>query len=713
MMEGGLEVVGWILKTLPQTRNDPVSAPRLKTRSGCIKRICIYVCVEGEGKTILKKKLPSIHSTEIRTLISSSSAVSYLDSNALDHAATEGRLNLEEVNPHLRGGRVENHLGKTTPSSPDRDSNLDLPVLGGLAQHDWRVSQLRHRGELTTNILRVVQEARTKTLGPFSPSFSIHNIIRDGLEKGLPQDAHLRTSGKLHISLTRVYDGKNVVVNEFHSREELIQALLASSFIPVFSGILPPKFRGIRYMDGGFSDNLPMLNENTITVSPFCGESDICPRDVSSQLFHINYSNTSIELSRHNFYRFGRIMFPPKPEVLSNMCKQGFDDALRFLHRNNLLNCTRCLAVQSTFVVSETLEESFDYDPECKACQQHRNDALVADLPDTIASILQDAIESANKGLINWIFKHRGMKLLSVLSLPCTLPADMMYATFTKFLAVSPRMGSNLWLASQYLIDQLAHFLYRMDKTRQQLTAKIICQLAVSQYTAKYDVGTSSDIPMAVKNKMNFNFSLNVEEREVPLDSAQGCKFPNKVLSRRSSQTLALTGADTTLVEDDTFEHILQVTSHHDAVMAYFYTDENNKVKVTEIFDVTEADGNVMLSPEERENNTQLEFEEDWSGLDKQAAWLSKQTLLVEDDMFNDENSVLDGFESDLSIDIDDNDLCCNSRVVFSDPECEWNANNKNLKTDYSESINKDLNLPESDQQTETDSEIIEALGRK
>nr|CAD7596035.1 unnamed protein product [Timema genevievae] len=55
-------------------------------------------------------------------------------------------LNLGEVNPHLRGGRVENHLGKTTPSSPDRDSNLDLPVFGGLAQHDLRVSQLRHRG---------------------------------------------------------------------------------------------------------------------------------------------------------------------------------------------------------------------------------------------------------------------------------------------------------------------------------------------------------------------------------------------------------------------------------------------------------------------------------------------------------------------------------------------------------------------------------------
>nr|CAD7423477.1 unnamed protein product [Timema monikensis] len=57
-----------------------------------------------------------------------------------------GKVELKEVNPHLRGGRVENHLGKTTPSSPDRDSNLDLPVLSSRAQHDKLISQLRHRG---------------------------------------------------------------------------------------------------------------------------------------------------------------------------------------------------------------------------------------------------------------------------------------------------------------------------------------------------------------------------------------------------------------------------------------------------------------------------------------------------------------------------------------------------------------------------------------
>nr|CAD7574619.1 unnamed protein product [Timema californicum] len=42
--------------------------------------------------------------------------------------------------------------GKTAHSSLDRDSNLDLPVLSSLAQHDKRVSQLRHRGILALSV---------------------------------------------------------------------------------------------------------------------------------------------------------------------------------------------------------------------------------------------------------------------------------------------------------------------------------------------------------------------------------------------------------------------------------------------------------------------------------------------------------------------------------------------------------------------------------
>nr|CAD7409205.1 unnamed protein product [Timema cristinae] len=42
----------------------------------------------------------------------------------------------EEVKLHSHGGRVENRLGKTTPSPPDRDSNIDLPILGSRVQHE-------------------------------------------------------------------------------------------------------------------------------------------------------------------------------------------------------------------------------------------------------------------------------------------------------------------------------------------------------------------------------------------------------------------------------------------------------------------------------------------------------------------------------------------------------------------------------------------------
>lgn len=103
--------------------------------------------------------------------------------------------------------------------------------------------------------------------------------------------AHCCSPGPvLHLPIYNVNEVKmtQIDVTSILKLWSLFQALLASCFVPVFSGMLPPRFHGIRYMDGGFSDNLPILNENTITVSPFCGESDICPRDPSSQLFHVS-----------------------------------------------------------------------------------------------------------------------------------------------------------------------------------------------------------------------------------------------------------------------------------------------------------------------------------------------------------------------------------------------------------------------------------------
>ena len=63
-----------------------------------------------------------------------------------------------------------------------------------------------------------------------------------------------------------------------------------------------------------------------------------------------------------------------------------------------------------------------------------RQMVLVDRLPETVTLTLQNAIEAANNGLMNWIFRHRGLRLLSILTLPYVLPADVAYATFLKYM---------------------------------------------------------------------------------------------------------------------------------------------------------------------------------------------------------------------------------------------------------------------------------------
>ena len=66
-----------------------------------------------------------------------------------------------------------------------------------------------------------------------------------------------------------------------------MQCLLATAFIPGFSGWAPISIRGVRYIDGGFTDNLPQLDHQTVIVSPFCGEADICPKDNNAGLMTV------------------------------------------------------------------------------------------------------------------------------------------------------------------------------------------------------------------------------------------------------------------------------------------------------------------------------------------------------------------------------------------------------------------------------------------
>ncbi|XP_038677012.1 patatin-like phospholipase domain-containing protein 2 [Scyliorhinus canicula] len=208
------------------------------------------------------------------------------------------------------------------------------------------------------SLKRAAKKSRRSFLGPMNPLVNLVQIIRKGLVENLPDNAHERASGRLFISLTRLSDGQNVLVSDFTSNEELTQALVCSCFVPVYCGLIPPTFRGVRYIDGGFTNFQPLYDmRNTITVSPFSGEIDICPRN-GTDCFLLWLGKSSFVLSPENLHRVALALFPPHSKILQRFLWDGYSDALHYLLQNDLLS-------PDAPIVSKVLSSQYcnDYTP--------------------------------------------------------------------------------------------------------------------------------------------------------------------------------------------------------------------------------------------------------------------------------------------------------------------------------------------------------------
>ncbi|XP_035771077.1 patatin-like phospholipase domain-containing protein 2 isoform X4 [Neolamprologus brichardi] len=229
--------------------------------------------------------------------------------------------------------------------------------------------------QLCADILTTAKEARKHTLGVFHPTFSLLRTVRDSLLEKLPEDAHLRASGRLCVSLTRIADGKNVLVSEFASREELIQ----------------------RYVDGALSNMMPLSEQrNTITMAPFSGENDICPREGSYNFFEVHYGNISIQVNTGNVYRVCTSFLPPRLEKLAEICHNGYMDALCFLREKDLLTAQN---IHSSAVVGakspccEQTKEVGRAEERMMKChkENHLDHRVIENLPVAIKKVLCEA----------------------------------------------------------------------------------------------------------------------------------------------------------------------------------------------------------------------------------------------------------------------------------------------------------------------------------
>ena len=87
-----------------------------------------------------------------------------------------------------------------------------------------KAPSLPHPADLCCSlILAMVKRVEQLSLGIFHPAFMPIETIRQDLQDSLPTDIHILASQRLGISLTHWPEGKNFIVTDFATRDEVIE----------------------------------------------------------------------------------------------------------------------------------------------------------------------------------------------------------------------------------------------------------------------------------------------------------------------------------------------------------------------------------------------------------------------------------------------------------------------------------------------------------
>lgn len=156
--------------------------------------------------------------------------------------------------------------------------------------------------------------------------------------------------GKLQVALTTLpfFMPERATVHE--SREDLLQSLLASAAAFPFAKL--PHRKGQWCIDGGLSDFQPIVDENTITVSPFY------------------FSDCDIKPSRYVPFWWG-LLPPTTDETVDWLYNLGFDDGINYV-KNRGITGNWNAAMESDILKAYKLKKQTHPDYESKKVSIHR-----------------------------------------------------------------------------------------------------------------------------------------------------------------------------------------------------------------------------------------------------------------------------------------------------------------------------------------------------
>ncbi|CAG9535685.1 unnamed protein product [Cercopithifilaria johnstoni] len=208
---------------------------------------------------------------------------------------------------------------------------------GSLAAALWTFqpedTEQLHKG--FNDVIKMATEIHSLRFGALSPNFALHKSLQRIIDLYIPEDIS-NAQDRLYISLTDQKRNVNKLISRFTSRDYLIDSLLASCYIPFYSGSSPPTIDGDQYIDGGFTNNLPIFEEMpTITISPFSGSAIIAPNDYDFvkpfREWRLRIGTQELKVNVQNMVRGAQALFPPNLEILRNYYEMGQRDAMKFL----------------------------------------------------------------------------------------------------------------------------------------------------------------------------------------------------------------------------------------------------------------------------------------------------------------------------------------------------------------------------------------------
>jgi hypothetical protein len=141
--------------------------------------------------------------------------------------------------------------------------------------------------------------------------FKLHEYVDSCLEHAVDMERGPDLPpGKFQCAITSLPGFKRIHTQSYESKADLKQCLLASSAAFPFAKLV--HLRGEICVDGGFTDFQPLIDEHTITISPFY------------------FSNTDIKPSRY-VPLWWALLPPSDNDTIDWVYKLGYDDAMKWI----------------------------------------------------------------------------------------------------------------------------------------------------------------------------------------------------------------------------------------------------------------------------------------------------------------------------------------------------------------------------------------------